>query len=540
MKVSREEQAYRWSALVLGLVLVVVMLTTFRDYGVTGDEGFQHRYGRRLERWYATFGADRSAVEQHDTYYYGGFFELVAEGATRILPYGVYESRHLANALVSLLAFGAAWMMGSHLAGPRGGFLSLAFLVLTPPFYGHAFANPKDIPFAALFALTLAMALRTGATGPPSVRDVALTGVVLGLTAGVRVAGLTLVVFVAVLWIGRLWLSRAVPPADRQLEGRESWSARSVAASLLIVVGIGWVVMVAFWPWAQLDPLRNPFRAFQVFSRFWEHMVVLYDGRLVTSGEVSRFYAPRYLSLTLPETYAVAAVVGLAALAAALRSGLSDRDRRLRVFEAVWLLSVAVLTVAWLVVRGVPLYNGVRHVLFVVPVLAVLSGVSLAVALGGRLPRPIALGAVAIAGGLALVTLVDMVRLHPYQSLYFNRWVAGGLPGAVGQWETDYWCSSYKEGVEWIVARHATDPPGERIRIAGHSGVFQITAGLRTPELERRFKGVTIHEDPNYILATTATGDHERTPGRPVHVIERMGAPIAYVFEARPVPDVRP
>ncbi len=207
---------------------------------------------------------------------------------------------------------------------------------------------------------------------------------------------------------------------------------------------------------------------------------------------------------------------------------------RRRLFEAVWLLSVAVLPVAWLVVRSVPLYNGVRHVLFVVPVLAVLAGVSLAVALEGGLWRPLALGAVALVGGLGLVTLSDMVRLHPYQSLYFNRWVAGGLTGAVGRWETDYWCSSYKEGVQWIVARHAAEPSGERIRIAGHSGVFQITADLRTPELEKRFKGVTIHEDPHYILATTATGDHERTPGRPVHVIERMGAPIAYVFEARP------
>src|SRR5204863_23391 len=54
----------RWRAVSAALVVALagVMLATVLDYGMTGDEGVQHRYARRVLRWYATLGADRSAV----------------------------------------------------------------------------------------------------------------------------------------------------------------------------------------------------------------------------------------------------------------------------------------------------------------------------------------------------------------------------------------------------------------------------------------------------------------------------------------------
>ena len=74
----------------------------------------------------------------------------------------------------------------------------------------------------------------------------------------------------------------------------------------------------------------------------------------------------------------------------------------------------------------------------------------------------------------------------------------------------------------------------ERIRVAGNATLTQVSYDLRrTPERQRLFRPVTIHDDPHLILATTASGDHRRTPGRVVHVVERMGAPLLFIFEAR-------
>src|SRR5207302_1846789 len=53
---SRARVRWRLLSAALLLALAAVMLATVRDYGMTGDEGVQHRYARRLLRWYATRG----------------------------------------------------------------------------------------------------------------------------------------------------------------------------------------------------------------------------------------------------------------------------------------------------------------------------------------------------------------------------------------------------------------------------------------------------------------------------------------------------
>jgi len=525
------------------LVLAGVMLGTVLDYGMTADEPVQNRYGNRLVRWYATLGSDRSAVEQHDTWLYGGLFELVVQGAHAVSPLSLYETRHVVNVLFGLVGLAAASWMGRQLAGSLGGLLSLLFLALTPTFYGHAFANPKDIPFASLFALAAAAVLHVERRLPdPGWPAIVGTGAAIGLAAGVRVAGIVLFGYAAVLWIGRLWMRRAEaapPAADDPAAGaatRPRGGAR-LALGLVVVVATGWAVMVAFWPYAQLDPIGNPFRAFRAFSRFWEGMAVLYDGELVRSGDVSRFSIPTLLVLTLPETYAVALVTGVFVVGRVLRESRSFRASLDRSWHALSVAALAAGPVAWAVVFDTPLYNGSRHFLFVLPPLAALAGASVAAWLRGTAPRAAKCAVAAALAIAAALTASDMVALHPYQTVYFNRSLAGGVARAATRYETDYWCSTYREGVEWIVEHYSSPDRKERVRVAGHSVLTQVSYDLRrTRERRRLFRAVTIHDRPHLVLATTALRDHERTPGRVVHVVERQGAPLLYVFEVHAPP----
>jgi hypothetical protein len=518
----------RWLLLsgVLLVALLGLMLATFLDYGMTADEPVQNRYGRRLVRWYASLGADRSAVEQHDTFYYGGLFELAAQATRRVSPLGVYETRHLVNVLFGFVGFVAVLVVGRRLAGPLGGVLSVVFLALTPVYYGHAFNNPKDIPFAALFALGTAAILRAADRLPGiGAREVLAVGLAIGLAAGVRVAGLVLIPAAAVLWALVLWLRVGRLPRAGELV--------RPGLALAGVLATAWAVMVVFWPWAQLDPLRNPFRAFAIFSRFWSTMPVLYDGLIVASGKLPRTYIPSWFALTLPAFYLVAFVMGGLRALALRRESLRDPALLEKGLASAWLAATVAGPVLWAVANHTPFYNGHRHFLFVVPGLAALAGMSAAAWLrsGARLPVR-AVGAVVL-GASALVTLVDMVRLHPYQSVYFNRLVAGGLAEAAQRYETDYWCSTYREGLDWIVEEYSRPDLRRRVKVAGHATLIQVSYDLRrTEERRERFRPVTIHDDPHLILATTSSGDHRRTPGKVVHVIERLGAPLLYVFEA--------
>jgi hypothetical protein len=519
------------SLLLIGLI-ATVMLSTVLDYGMTGDEGVQHRYARRVLHWYGTLGADRSAVADEDISMYGAFFEVLAEGAASLSPLDPYETRHVVNVFFGLAALVAALRMGRHLAGPWGGVLAVLLLVLTPPFYGHAFNNPKDIPFAGTFAVAVCVILVVSDRSPRlRWRDVLAAGMAIGIAAGVRVAGIALFGFALLLW-GAVALVRG--RAAGAGEGTPRADARHLILAWLAVVLLGWSVMVACWPWAQVAPIRNPLRALGAFSRFWETMVVFYDGQYVPNGAVSRFYVARWFALTMPETYLLAGVLGVAGLALLWRRPVWRLETRLRLVQAGWLGVVAVGPVAWVIGRHTPLYDGLRHFLFVVPLLAVLAGVSAASYLRARGRRgdgKVAAGALA---GLAALTLADMIALHPYEAIYFNRLVAGGLGRAVERYDTDYWCLSYKEGAEWLLARYARSTCPQRIRVAGHSILLQTSYYLKKTEEGRRlFMPVSIDDSPHFAMATTRFGDHRSTPGRLVHTVQRQGATLLYLFEVK-------
>lgn len=507
------------------VTLLGVMLATFRDYGIATDEGVQHRYGRRIVRWYATLGAADEATHANDLYLYGGFFELCAQGAIALLPFGTFDARHLANALFGLLGVVAAWGIGCRVGGPRAGLLSALFLALTPGFYGHFFANPKDLPFASLFALAIWVALRAGDRVPRlDWREVLLTGLAIGLASGVRVAGIVLYGYVAVLWLGCWWLARREDDAS----GSPVSGLAGVLSAIAGAVVVGWAVMIAFWPWAQVDPLRNPFRAFQKFSRFWADASVLFDGRFLLSGGLPRAYMPKLLALTLPDFYAIAYLLGAFAVVSWLRERRPGPDFARRAFQLLWVVALATAPVGWVVVNRTPVYNGVRHLLFVVPFLAVLAGLSAAAWFERGWSRPARLVAAAGLAVSLVITLVDMVELHPYQYVYFNRLFAGGLPRAAERYETDYLCASYKEGIEWMAREYLRPGLREPVRVDGNCSHVPFWYYLDRGAVE------TTHVGPHVVFATTTFGDHQKTPGRVVHVVRRQGVPLLYVFEQRP------
>jgi hypothetical protein len=507
------------------------MLATFADYGISSDDGVQHRLGRRLLRWYATLGDEPRVTEDLDITKYGGLAEMVEELIVLVSPLETYASRHLANVGFALVAFLAVFRIARRLDGPRGAFLALLFLALTPPFYGNAFFNSKDVPFAALYALAVSGILACDSWPGTSWGRSLGAGALIGLVAAVRVGGLVLFGFALVLWLATLLLQGHA--------GSPTWPSRSnllrLVAAWGAAVAVGWTVMVALWPWAMLDPLRNPFRAAGRFGHFWGEMLIFYDGRLLPADQVSRFYLPNWFALTLPEHYLVAAVLGLVGAALLLRARPPGADARRRLREAGWLASIPVLVVAGVVVGRMPLYDGLRHFLFLVPLLAVLAGVSVSVFLRSPAGRRAKVAGLAVLAAACFVTLVDMVRLHPYESVYFNRLVAGGMKAGIERYEGDYWCLSYKEGCEWLLQRFAGARCREPILVAGYSILHQTQHYLELTEEGRRlFRAVQLADgSPHFVMATTRYEDHLRAPGKPVYTVERNGATLFTLNEVR-------
>jgi len=140
-----------------------------------------------------------------------------------------------------------------------------------------------------------------------------------------------------------------------------------------------------------------------------------------------------WLGIILPEFHFIAWIAGLVVVALSWR-----RVSIRRHLEIGFLVFTVLFPPATVVLLKSTLYDGVRHLTFILPPMCALAGLAVSAWLGSELPRWVKVGVLATIAVSAVDTVVEMRRLHPYQAIYFNH-VAGGLRGAAPRFETDYW-----------------------------------------------------------------------------------------------------
>ncbi|MCZ6633787.1 MAG: tetratricopeptide repeat protein, partial [bacterium] len=490
-----ERDVWQKTAFALMGLYAAVILATFRDYGITADEHHHVRYGSEIARWVGSFFQDRAVFASKNTWLYGGVFDLLCHWVSGVVPLDRYDVNHLCNAMVGWLGVLAAYRIGCLLGGSRAGFLSAICLVLTPRYFGHAFNNPKDIPFAVGYLWSVYYLLRISRAMPDLSRGLIVkTGVAIGLTLGVRIGGVLLWGYLGLCFaVGGLWFWRS------------EQGMRLVVPFLCIFV-LSYLVMVLFWPWAQVHPFTGPWQAMETFSKFSEPHYSLFDGQHIQSTEIPRSYAFRWLGLTLPEFVFVGLIGWL----------VGQVSRRALALDQGLLLLCALFPIGYAVVSRMPLYDGIRHLLFVMPPLVVLAALGLDVLLS-RIPTRQALGVVGILLGFAVY---EMIRLHPFESVYFNRVFAGGVARAAERYDSDYWYNSFRQGLRWVESLRQD----KKIRLGSFFGPMSLMAN---PD---RVVCVTDPETADLYLGTTRFGQHRSVPGEIVHVVRAGDAPILYVI----------
>jgi hypothetical protein len=528
------DQHWRWLAYAWFVCVFITMGATVLDYGLTWDEEDLMRYGAAVVQWYTSVFHDDTALTYSNLFWYGGFFEGLAHVATRISPFGVYETHHVVIALFGYMGLIGAYKLGAHFSGPPGGVLSALFLTLMPVYYGHLFNNPKDIPFATLSVWAVYYLFRSYACLPrvPNQLLVKL-GITLGLTLGVRVGGGLLFIYLTILWAGWLVLQYAWQRGEAR--ARISACLAALGRSFLSTLLLAWAVMLVAWPWAQRSPLLRPLKALYWTARFPWYGVVLFNGRYI--ADVPWTYLPTWFGIQLPEFYMLAFAIGGVLAVAWVMAWTNTPAYGERLLKVGLLIFMAGFPILAAILLRATVYYGMRQFLFVLPLLAVLAGISVAGLLRSEVSRVIKQGV----GGLmvlsAAITVVDMVQLHPYQTVYFNRAIAGGVKAVATRFETDYWGNSYKEGAEWVIAHYRPQAAG-KVRVANCSSPF-LTGYIfeKTGARRQRFVTVPLEDYPHLFLATTRNACHRaHREGKVLHVVQRKDTPLLYIIEIQSPP----
>jgi hypothetical protein len=521
--------AYDIATVVLIVALVVVVLCTFKDYAISNDEGVQNHYGELIIDYYKSGLTARSVFSFQNLFLYGGLFDIVAILLGHIVPIDLYDLRHILCALIGICGIGATAATARLVAGPRAALFAATGLSVCGVWYGAMFNHTKDIPLAAAMMGATFFLIRIARLLPsPRAFDVAAFGLLTGAALGMRVLGLLLVIYAGAAIV--LYL-----PLPRLGSGRARWRFAMVSLMrLLPALLLAYAIMILAWPWAALAPL-NPIRGLLEFSEFQYGIRTLLAGRVYEMANVPRLYVPIYILIRLPLLTLLGASLAIVfALLPRLADGSATPQRR-----DIALISLTVFfPLACQVIWHGPAFTGLRHFLFVIPPLAALMGVGLDAALTAlaRRGRPLVFGAVALGATCFLLDAVTLVRLHPYEYLFYNP-VVGGLEGASRRYDLDYWFSSMPEALTQLEAYlRRTEPVG----VAGAAQIYSVAVCGERLEFEKavtlpqlRWDFMPKWDQSEFFIAPTHMNCDGDLDGKVIGTVERLGVTIAYIKDRR-------
>ncbi len=502
-------------SLVVPIAFLAVGLHTRNDFGETWDEQFDQDIGRFYLNDWAKTGIEglrsRFVPLQRN---YGPFFDVVVVAAHQLLHQrlGIVSDvagYHMPVLFVSALGLWLVFWFGYRLWGLAEGVVAAATLAVMPQFIAHSQNNLKDMPLAIFFLLALFVLVE--AVRQESPRLFAVAGVAAGLTYGIKLNALFLAPIVGLWQLPELRL-------DLRRWGR-------LAAGLVVTGIVGFLTVLLVWPYYRYAPWARVIETLKTFSSHEYNEYVFYLGHHYRAHDVPWHFPFVMLGVNSPLVGLVLLGLSLFFLASAWRRRTADRSPLLLLW--VWLLLPPAVQAA----SGTAMLDGVRHYLLVLPAMALLAAGAAGWAAGlmaawGRAAQVALAALLSVTLGLTLRT---DIRLHPYETVFFNSLV-GGTAGAASRFELDYWGVSLKAAAAWL---EANAPTGSR--------VWLTIPGQHFFKLDRsRFRFVNdLGGRPNYkvslirgLLKTFDTEEDYLHPKRkPVFAVKVDGAALLKIFE---------
>lgn len=470
-----------WPVMAIALAVITANLTMIFSGGqATGVSIDEPTHVERLQSyrdsgWYVQrsqlSGGDSQA---RDRFVYGpvaaGTTQLIAESLRKLglvkrttdttdvsaieTSTADYAIRHATVGLFSVLGLIGIAAISRLLFGSwRWGLLTVAALLAIPQWTGHAMFNIKDIPAASGFILVLLGLVSLGYPTVFSSRAVLRTSVI-ALIGGLFVAmgtrpGMWPVLALMMLLTMLVTCLRNARWMEVAGEVRTSAMARLAVLAGCVVVAC--LLLLASYPKAFSTPIEAAWRSAKVASRYnWRGWSL--SAGLIHPEHPPWWYIPAWLFNQIPVLLLGLAFVGLWTSFRLLRgkdgTALAQNAGARNVIALYLLLAVIILVPLGAVLRESIMYDGIRQILFIVPIWATMSVIGLwsLVRYAARAKR---FSTVAITASYAVFALgiltptVDQYRLFPYNYAYFNEYAA--LQPIDGRWSTDYWQTSFRE-----------------------------------------------------------------------------------------------
>ena len=430
------------------IFLTALAIVLVPSYGITGDEDIQWKYGDYVWKYFKTSGQDTTLFKdpklaESPLRLYGGFFDGAAAMMIDVFkPKNEFLLRHYWNSVFGLLSILFAGLICFELTRRWSvAFLGALFLTITPRFFGEMFNNPKDIPFAAGYVISIYYIIRfINNIEKPRWSDVIGLALGIALAIGVRIGGLLVIAY-----FGLFYVLYAI--LNKKLDFH--YLKKSMLYGVIAVLA-GYVLACLWWPYAMEDMINNPLNALSVMRSYPLSISMLFDGMRVNTAEMPSNYLTRWLWIGTP-IYLLLGTFGFVFYSI---KNIKSENR----LHFALLLFAMIFPIYYIISGKSVVYDALRHVIFVMPMMAIMTAlvVDAIIFYFKEKSKNGFYVSIIIIGILVFLPLKHMIKNHPNQYVYFNE-IFGGVKKAFGYFETDYYHNSGKNCTDWIKANVKSD-----------------------------------------------------------------------------------
>ena len=502
------------------------LLLSAKEAGISGDEEVHYQQSVNVYNYFASHGNDQSALVTPVTQlkYYGQSFDNLTTILIRWFNIDdIYSFRHDMNSLAAWLAIYIAALFAVWLSGYGAGILTLLLFALSPTFLGHAQNNLKDIPFALAYIAGTFFMLRWLFAEKPGWKNILPLVLSVAFCISIRPGGLLLICYLLLFaFIKEIITYREAATINF---GRLKTKLLSIGLILLLSYLLG----ILLWPYVLQNPVMGLWESYKVMAQFPTTVRQIFEGKQIWSDLLPWYYLPKMMLITIP-LLVWAGIIAFMSVA-----GKAIKKEKLKYALLIFTILFPILFVIY---EKSNLYGSWRHFLFVYPGIVVLAAIGLEqlfIRFKSKLTKGCVIVVILLLG---LHPFSFMVRNHPYYYLYYNQLV-GGLKGAYGNYETDYYYHSIRQGSEWLIDYLKTEHPGDSVKVGSNfpaNWFFRKDKQLTSsyfPYNERSQHDWDYYIVANSYISPNLFKNKNWPPKNCIKVIEAEGVPICAILKRK-------
>jgi hypothetical protein len=423
------------------LLFFIIGVDIYKDYGISWDENLQWKNNGYANYNFVVHNDKETLLNGNDKYH-GPAFELVLIILEKTLHLSdsrdIFLMRHFTTFFVFFISSLFFYFLSLKLfKNWKLAFVGSLIYVLSPPIFSHSFYNSKDLIFLSFFTISI-YTLIIFYEKQNYLRTI-LFALITAFTIDIRIIGIMIPAITLCLVSIEIVFS---------IYNKTKLRLKVFHFFLYLILML--LLIILFWPVLWLNPMYHFLEAIKENSFYPWSQPVLYFGKDYYPTTLPWHYLLFWIFISKPIVYSILFLIGtIAIITTIILSPIHFlKEKQNEMIILLWFFLPLVFV---LLFKGVVFDTG-RHLYFMHGGFVLIAVYGLQMVYKILQQKKVGLYFTNAFLFISFSSVIySMVKLHPYEHLYFNASLENNMQKIKNNFEFDYWGLSSREVLENIL-----------------------------------------------------------------------------------------